>query len=260
MDGFADPPGGSDCRRIRSAGFSGPNNRFEWTPAHESTFITYDPYKGLPDSSQVAKFAPDVILAGYLPDKAAYDRLAEIGPTIPVMAGGAVSDDWQAVMTTAGKIFDKQSQATTAIAEVTAKITATRQKYPASQGKTFTFGQLTPQKQFGVVTSTTDPASKLLADLGLRLDPSVTSLSNTGQRAIVSAERVDLFRSDLLIFWPLVGGPETFSSIPGWSTLPAVRNGTSVFLTNDNASAFGGPTIYSVPWAIDKLAPALAKF
>jgi iron complex transport system substrate-binding protein len=29
-----------------------------------------------------------------------------------------------------------------------------------------------------------------------------------------------------------------------------------VFLDNDNAAAFGGPTIYSVPYALDKLRSA----
>ncbi|OPX16311.1 ABC transporter substrate-binding protein [Gordonia sp. i37] len=240
-------------------GYSGPNNRFAWTPEHSSTIVTYDVEAGTPDVAAIARFAPQVILAGYLPDRAAYDRLTRIAPTIPVMATDTVTDSWQDVMTTAGRIFGKQQQADEAVAEVEQQIAATKAKYPASQGKTFTFGQLTPQNQFGVVTSDTDPSAKLLAELGLVLDPAVKGLAPGGARTIVSAERIDIFASDLLIFWPLVGGPEAFDAIPGWDSLPAVRRGTTVFLTNDTASAFGGPTIYSVPWAIDKLTPALAK-
>ncbi|GAC67830.1 ABC transporter substrate-binding protein [Gordonia soli] len=241
-----------------TAGYSGPNNRFAWTPPHESTVVPVG-VGATPDIGQVAKFQPDLILAGYLPDRGAYDTLAKIAPTIPVMGTKTVNDTWQQVLGTAGKIFGKEDQAASAQAEVEEKVEAVKKKYPAAQGKTATFGQLTPQKQFGVVTSDNDPSAKLLAEVGLRLDPAVTALSDNGQRAIVSGERVDLLGSDLLIFWPLVGGPEVFGTIPGWDALPAVRSGATVFLTNDNASAFGAPSVYSVPWAVDELEPALAK-
>ncbi|WP_246008007.1 hypothetical protein [Gordonia oryzae] len=46
-----------------------------------------------------------------MPDRAAYDRLTQIAPTIPVMATDTVTDSWQDVMTTAGRIFGKQQQA-----------------------------------------------------------------------------------------------------------------------------------------------------
>lgn len=241
-----------------SAGYSGPDNRFAWTPPHESTVIPVD-VGASPGVAEVAKFEPDLILAGYLPDRAAYDVLAKVAPTIPVMSTETVNDTWQQVLSTAGKIFDKEDQASQAQTEVEEKIDAIKKKYPAAQDKTATFGQLTPERQFGVVTSDNDPSAKLLAEVGLRLDPAVTGLSDNGQRVVVSSERVDLLGSDLLIFWPLVGGPEVFGTIPGWDSLPAVRSGATVFLTNDTASAFGTPTVYSVPWAVDALEPALAK-
>lgn len=241
-----------------STGYSGPGNRFAWTPPHESTVIPVD-VGASPGVAEIAKLDPDLILAGYLPDRAAYDILAKIAPTIPVMSTETVNDTWQQVLSTAGKIFDKEEQAAEAQTEVEAKIDAVKKKYPAAQGKTATFGQLTPERQFGVVTSDNDPSAKLLAEVGLRLDPAVTGLSDNGQRVVVSSERVDLLGSDLLIFWPLVGGPEVFGTIPGWDSLTAVRSGATVFLTNDTASAFGSPTVYSVPWAVDALEPALAK-
>ncbi|WP_373284189.1 ABC transporter substrate-binding protein [Gordonia jinhuaensis] len=239
-----------------TAGYSGPNNRFEWTPEHSSTVV---PVQGVPDISAVAKFDPDVILTGYLPDKSTWERLSQIAPTIPVLKQGTQVDSWEDITLTAGEIFGKQKQAAAAVAEVNDQLAKVKEKYPNAQGKTFTFGQLTPQQQFGVVTSDNDPSSKLMAQMGLALDPAVKSLSKDGSRVLVSAERVDLFSSDLLIFWPLVGGPESFDKIPGWSSLPAVRNGSTVFLTNDNAAAFSTPSIYSVPWAINKVEPALAK-
>lgn len=241
------------------SGFAGPDNRFEWTPEHDSTVVEYGVNVGVPDLEKVASFAPDVILAGYIPDQGTYDKLSSVAPTIPVMTENAVNDSWQDVLSTAGEIFGKQDEAAAAISDVDRRVQEVRSQYPAAQGKTFTFGQLTGDNQFGVVTSAADPSAQLLASVGLVLDPKVTSLSDTGQRALVSSERLDLFSSDLLVFWPLAGGPEVFDSIAGWDNLPAVKSGATVFLTNDTASAFASPTVYSVPWAIDKLEPALAK-
>nr|WP_157226518.1 ABC transporter substrate-binding protein [Gordonia soli] len=242
-----------------TAGYAGPGNRFEWTPEHSGEVVAGS---GPPDVAQVAAFKPDLIVAGevgYLPDQSTYERLSRLAPTIPVTTKGAVGDRWQDTMVTAGKIFGKQEQAAAAIADVEGKLSAARAEYPNAAGKTFTFGQLSPDQRFAVVTSENDPATRLLAQLGLRLDPAVMGLSDSGQRTFVSQERVDLLSSDVLVFWPLVGGPAAFSRVPGWDQLPAVRSGTTLFLNNDNATGLGSPTVYSVPWFIDTMKPVLAK-
>lgn len=237
-------------------GYSGPNNRFEWTPEHSSTVV---PYTTTPDIASLAKYKPDVILAGFLPDKATWERLQQIAPTIPVLKQGTQVDSWEDVTLTAGKIFGKEKAAATAVAEVNDQLAQVKSKYPKAQGKTFTFAQLNQQNQLGVVTSKSDAASKLMGQMGLALDPDAQALSPQGERTLVSPERIDVFRSDLLILWPLAGGPEVFDKVPGFSTLPAVQRGSTVYLDNSNAAAFSSPSVYSVPWAIKKVEPALAK-
>ena len=56
-----------------------------------------------------------------------------------------------------------------------------------------------------------------------------------------------------------MGGAESFNSVPGWDQLPAVRNGTLVVLSNETASAFSSPTVYSVPWVVETMTPVLSK-
>ena len=58
---------------------------------------------------------------------------------------------------------------------------------------------------------------------------------------------------------PRYGGPEQLGEVPGWNALPAVRSGATLFLTNDNAAAFGNPTIHSVPSTLDLTQSPLAK-
>ena len=237
-------------------GYSGENNRFEWTPEHSSTVV---PYTATPDIATLAKYKPDVILAGFLPDKASWERLQQIAPTIPVLEQGTQVDSWEDVTTTAGEIFDKRTQAADAVAEVNDQLAQVKSTYPKAQGKTFSFAQFTQENQLGVITSDSDAASKLMGQMGLVLDPAVKSLSPNGDRTLVSPERIDVLRSDLLILWPLAGGPEAFEKVPGFTSLPAVQRGSTVYLDNTNAAAFSSPSIYSVPWAIKKVEPALAK-
>src|SRR5699024_7770636 len=135
-------------------------------------------------------------------------QLSGIAPTIPVMKADAVGDRWQDMVTTAGRIFGDEEEAADAVSEVEDGIARFAAEHPEAQGKTFSFGQLTPQQQFGLVTSASDPSAELLSQLGLRLDPAVTGRSDTGDRVVVAPENIGLLGSDLLVMWPLAGGPE----------------------------------------------------
>ncbi len=61
--------------------------------------------------AELAKFNPDLILAGYLGSEDQYNKLKEIAPTIPVLTKGATADTWEQLTTTAGKMFGVGDQA-----------------------------------------------------------------------------------------------------------------------------------------------------
>lgn len=238
-----------------SRGYAGRDNRFAWTPEHDSEVVemTNITEVGL---ERLAAFDLDLILAGYVANEQMYQRLNEVAPTVPVMDRNAVLDTWQDITTIAGRIFGREAEARKLVADVERQVAAFRDEFPSGKGTTFAFGQLTADRQFGFVTDESDPAAKLIASTGPRLDPKLRSVAEGETRVLVSRERMDLLRADLLLMWPLAGGPKQFAEIPGWNALPAVRNEAVVFLNNDNAAAFGNPTIYSVPYALDKLRPA----
>jgi iron complex transport system substrate-binding protein len=241
-----------------TTGYAGPGNRFAWTPEHESQLIEMTTVAEI-SVEKLAGLQPDLILAGYVGDKATYEKLAAVAPTVPVMDSKAVLDSWQDVTTTAGRIFGHDEQAKQLVADVEKKVTDFKAAHPLD-GKTFVFGQLTADGQFGLVADDTDPATKLLASAaGLKLLPAIKTVAKGNTRVLVSSERVDLLAADFVMMWPLSGGPEQFGKLPGWNALPAVRAGATLFLTNDNAAAFGNPTIYSVPYTLDLLQPPLAK-
>ncbi|GAB3423977.1 iron-siderophore ABC transporter substrate-binding protein [Flindersiella endophytica] len=240
-------------------GYNGPGNTFEWTPAHKSEIVE------MTDTTEVslerlARFRPDLILAGYVPGKEIYAKFSQVAPTIPVMATKAVLDPWQDVTTTAGKIFGLEAKAAELVGTTERQVDDFRAGFPAAAGKTFVFGQLTQDGQFGLVADENDPATKLItAATGLELHPAIKTVAKGGTRVLVSAERIDLLGADVVLMWPLAGGPEQFGKVAGWNSLPAVKKQTTIFLTNDNASAFGNPTIYSVPYTLDLFRPAMRR-
>jgi iron complex transport system substrate-binding protein len=240
-------------------GYNGPNNKFEWTPAHKSEIVE------MTDTTEVslerlARFRPDLILVGYVPGKEIYSKFTQVAPTIPVMAAKAVLDPWQDVTTTAGRIFGLEEKAGQLVDKTERQVEDFRKEFPAAEGKTFVFGQLTQDGQFGLVADENDPATKLIsAATGLKLHPAIKTVAKGGSRVLVSAERIDLLSADVVLMWPLVGGPEQFDKVAGWKSLPAARNQTTIFLTNDNASAFGNPTVYSVPYTLGLFRPAMER-
>ena len=211
------------------------------------------------DIADIAALKPDIILAGYLGDRAYYDRLTAVAPTIPVMKKGATVDTWEDLATAAGKIFTEQDQAKQLIATTQGNIDKFTADHPGAMGKTFTFAQFQPTGNIGAINSTDDPAAGLLAQLGFTLNPKLAAQhSGSATRTPISAERIDLLDSDLLVAWTL-GDRSALEKVPGWDSLTAVRNNTVVYLTNDNAPAFGVPSAPSVNYVISLLDPVAAR-
>jgi iron complex transport system substrate-binding protein len=244
--------------RYVTEGYAGENNRFAWTPEHNTEII---PFFGAESISvpQLAALEPDLILAGYLGSEDEYKRISQVAPTIPVMTKDAVMDTWQDVTLTAGRIFGKEDKARSLVEDVETQVVDFETDHPAVRGKTFSFGQLTQDGQIGLVADENDPVTKLMSSMGMVLDPKIKEVAEGQTRVLVSRERTDLLNSDLLVLWPLGGDPAAFESLPGWSGRTAIKSGAVVFVDNNNASSLSEPTIYSVPYALDLIGPAVDK-
>jgi iron complex transport system substrate-binding protein len=126
---------------------------------------------------KLAGLQPDLILAGYVGDKATHEKLAAVAPTVPVMDAKAVLDSWQDVTTTAGRIFGQDDQAKQLVADAEKKVTDFKAAHPLD-GKTFVFGQLSADGQFGLIADDTDPATKLITSAtGLKPLPAIKTVA-----------------------------------------------------------------------------------
>lgn len=233
--------------------------KYQWSPASNAEVVEVaDPTQVT--VAEVAKFKPDLILAGYLGSEDQYKKLAEVATTIPVLKKGATADTWESLTTTAGKIFGEQAAAQKVIDETNAKISAFKSEYKGAQGKTFTFAQAMPTGQIGAVNTTDDAAAGLLAQLGFTLNPEVAKQHTAGStRSRISSERLDLLNSDLLVAYVPGGDFAAVRALPGWSSLTPVRNGTVVYLDDKTQPAFSVPSAPSVEFVINSIKEAAGK-
>ncbi|AEF39631.1 ABC transporter substrate-binding protein [Hoyosella subflava] len=212
---------------------------------------------GLP-LERIAAAEPDLILADYSAgEQQVYDQLNAIAPTIG-MLGDEQVDPWYKQIRVIGEILGKTAQAEEIIDRVNNEVTAIARELPELAGKTAVLSQfMFDSDQIVAVADPEDGASTLFYALGMSLpDHLVTEAAGTG-RLIVSPERVDILRSDLLITWPNGGDPEELMQIPGFSELPSVQGGGFAAVDIETVIALNTPSALSTEWVLNSLRPQL---
>ncbi|MEV0075806.1 ABC transporter substrate-binding protein [Nocardia neocaledoniensis] len=209
-------------------------------------------------AEQVAALEPDLILADpFIADQKTYDDLSKIAPTLPALTKDAVTP-WQEQVTALGKVLDKEADASAVIKKVDDKIAEITTANPGLKGKTFASTWLASPSQLMVLTDPDDGSAKVFGQLGMTIPANLTALPANQGRLALSPERVDELTADLLLAGYSPGLDEKYRQLPGYSDLPSVRKGSAVFLTTQEISAVNQPSALSVPYILDKLAPAFA--
>ncbi|GEM31569.1 iron siderophore-binding protein [Nocardia neocaledoniensis NBRC 108232] len=209
-------------------------------------------------AEQVAALEPDLILADpFIADQKTYDDLSKIAPTLPALTKDAVTP-WQEQVTALGKVLDKEGDASAVIKKVDDKIAEITTANPGLKGKTFASTWLASPSQLMVLTDPNDGSAKVFGQLGMTIPANLTALPANQGRLALSPERVDELTADLLLAGYSPGLDEKYRQLPGYGDLPSVRKGSAVFLTTQEISAVNQPSALSVPYILDKLAPAFA--
>ncbi|MEV0252299.1 ABC transporter substrate-binding protein [Nocardia sp. NPDC050712] len=209
-------------------------------------------------AEQVAALEPDLILADpFIADQKTYDEMSKIAPTLPGLTAAIVTP-WQDQIVALGKVLRKQDEATKVVAGVDGKIAAITAANPGLKGKTFASTWLAGPTQMMVLTDPNDGSTKVFTQLGMSIPKSLTELPSNQGRLSLSPERVSEITADLLLAGYTPGNDERYRQLPGYNELPAVQKGAVVFLTTQEISAVNQPTALSVPYILDKLAPAFA--
>lgn len=228
-----------------------------WTPAALASATVLRPGGDL--SEQIAALEPDLILApSFLVDRALYDRLSQIAPTVTAVTPNAQVDRWSDQVTVLGRVLHRPDDATRVIAEVNAQIDGVAAKYPNLKGKTFLTCMLTGPAQLMVLADQTDGSAALFERLGMSIPANIRSQAPAGGRLALSPERLDELTSDLLVCGAMPQFEQKFKQLPGYGELPAVRSGGMSFVDQRTISAINTPTPLSVPYLVRDLEPTLA--
>jgi iron complex transport system substrate-binding protein len=205
------------------------------------------------DVEAVAALRPDLIIGVYsFMDQAVYDQLSGIAPTVAQTdeyADGATP--WQEQTLLTGRALGEEAAAEALVADVESRFADVVAQNPDFDGRTLAvdFGGVggSAHYQFG----TDDLRTQFFTDLGFDVADASTA---------VSQEQLTLLDQDVLI-----GGGYTEDAAltdPLFAGLDVVRQDRTVFLgdySSDLMGALGYGSPLSLPYLLDRVAPALAQ-
>ncbi|KMM45143.1 ABC transporter substrate-binding protein [Cellulomonas sp. A375-1] len=216
----------------------------------------FDETDGIPFES-VANTAPDVVLAAYSGlTEEDWNTLQGIAPTVsyPVAAWGT---NWKDMALIDGQALGLGEQAQALVDDVEAKIADGLAARPDIEGKTFAYAWIDPANPSTIsVYTPLDARVQLVNDLGMTDAPSIVELAGDSQEFFlsVSAEQADTLADvDVLVVYGDDTTLATLQADPLLNKIPAVARGSVAVVPDATplAAATSGPTVLSVPWALD---------
>jgi len=212
------------------------------------------------NAEEVGALTPDLILAtaDYGLEQE-YANLAKVAPTVGYATEwGAQS--WQEHVQVAAEALGKEGRAQSVIDTTQAAIDKIKSEYPQAAGKTFTASVgNTPGKMFTLV-SPQDFAVQLIQSVGLELSPTVadaTKNESGSPTGTLTPEQYDKLKADLVIV--AFTSADNQKAFEDNQLVAGVKSGNYLVTDMATISALRYPTVYGIPWVLDKLKPGFAK-
>ena len=218
------------------------------------------------DLEKIASYRPDLILAVTSPqvlDRESYDRLSAIAPVVvyaTALFGSSMQDDARQI----GRALGTEAKVAELIAAADARVAALRTELPALAGRTYLFGQARGEV-LPMVVGEQNLSTVFMRSLGLRVPDNFVNAPATAALAPgtvgVSYEQVGMLDSAdaLFVTFAGTGDRERFEGSPLVQQLRAVKDGTFLPLTLDQAVALQAPNVVAVDWLIGQLRPTLVE-
>jgi iron complex transport system substrate-binding protein len=199
---------------------------------------------------KVAALQPDVILGVYsFMDKATYDKLSAIAPTVAQPTpDGEDAATWQEQTRITGQALGRSQQADQVVADTEKKFADVRAAHPGFAGKKLTIDFVVDGAPTNLGTD--DLRAQAFQGLGFQVPATSTDLTRETQGQLDGDVIAVLGRSKA----------EAMAD-PVFAAIPAVRAGRVAFLsdvfTTQFAGALGFSSPLSLPYAVDDMAPKL---
>ncbi|MEW2569811.1 iron-siderophore ABC transporter substrate-binding protein [Streptomyces sp. NPDC047070] len=218
------------------------------------------------DYEQILSLKPDLILGLYSGiTETQYKRLSEIAPTVPYLKKAWDGGTWQEMTTTIGTALGEKDKAEALVTDVKGQLAQVAEEHPEFKGKTFTYGTALSSgaTEVGLYTDY-DARVRLLTEIGFENTPSMDSILSTVEGTNwyggVSLEKLDTIEADLFVAW--ANGPKDVKYTLGdkvfgrWAPMAGKHY---AFIQDPTLGmATSGPSVLSIPWALDRYVPMLA--
>ncbi|MFE1368706.1 iron-siderophore ABC transporter substrate-binding protein [Streptomyces anulatus] len=211
-----------------------------------------------PNFEKIASLRPDLIIAVYSEvDKAAYEKLSKIAPTVGRTKGEKelFSAPWQDNAVHIAKALGKEKEGAELVKGIQTKLDAAKKAHPEFGGQTAV--ALSWYKDSISAFTSTDVRGRLVTGTGFDYQTEIDKIADGGFSAELSPERIDLIDVDRIFVINDKADTDALKKFELFNNLPAVKNGKVSYLLDSEGPAVGAAmsqgTLLSLPYAIDEL-------
>jgi len=212
------------------------------------------------DFELIAALEPDVIIGLYSgTTQEEYGILSKIAPTV------AQPEEyvdwgipWQELTVAVGQILGKQAAAEQLVGKVEQSFGTAQQEHPEFVGATGAVASPFGLPENYYVYSSQDGRGRLMERLGFDVPEIVDELAGEEYGATISIEQLDIIADLDVLVW--VAGEDALADIQLYQSLPVVQEGRVLYFGEDSPvyDAMNFSTVLSLPFALERLVPALA--
>lgn len=207
---------------------------------------------------QITSTNPDVIIAlwsGITVED--YERLSLIAPVVAVPSGvGDYALSWEDQALIAGRAVGREAEAQRQVGILQERLANVAQANPDWDGRTAVVATAW-NGELGAYTSA-DVRPQLLSGLGFITPEAVDGrIDNNSFHVSFSMEDINVLDADVLLWVSTSDDFSELDAVPSRRFLAAHREGREVLIGNLLSSAFSHASLLSLPYAIDRLVPAL---
>ncbi|MEV7111058.1 iron-siderophore ABC transporter substrate-binding protein [Streptomyces anulatus] len=211
-----------------------------------------------PNFEKIASLRPDLIIAVYSEvDKAAYEKLSKIAPTVGRTKGEKelFSAPWQDNAVHIAKALGKEKEGAELVKGIQTKLDAAKKAHPEFGGQKAV--ALSWYKDSISAFTSTDVRGRLVTGTGFGYQTEIDKIADGGFSAELSPERIDLIDVDRIFVINDKADTDALKKFELFNNLPAVKNGKVSYLLDSEGPAVGAAmsqgTLLSLPYAIDEL-------
>ncbi|EHN78002.1 iron-siderophore ABC transporter substrate-binding protein [Streptomyces coelicoflavus] len=214
-----------------------------------------------PNYEKIAALRPDLIVAVYSEiDRAAYDKLSKIAPTVGRTKGEKepFSAPWQDNALHIAKALGRAEEGEKMVADIQGKLDAAKQAHPGFADQTAVV--LSWYKDSVAPFTSTDVRGRLVTGIGFKYQTEIDEVAGGDFYTTLSPERVDLVDVDRVFVINDKADQDALKKFKLFTNLDAVKNGKVSYLLDSEGPAVGAAisqgTLLSMPYAVDELVKA----